>query len=82
MAQDVVFRLDQAFQAFFRGLTRFPKFKRRGRYNSFTYPQLGGFKRVEGDKLRLSMIGKVRVRLHRPISGLTKTCTIIRDIDQ
>lgn len=81
MAQDVVFRLDKAYQAFFSGLMRFPKFKRNGRYNSFTYPQESGFKIVDG-KLRLSMIGLVRIRLHRDLRGPVKTCTIVRDIDQ
>jgi putative transposase len=81
VAQDVVFRLDKAFQAFFTGLTRFPRFKRNGRYNSFTYPQEGGFKEV-GTRLRLSMVGFVKIRIHRPIKGQMKTCTILRDIDQ
>jgi putative transposase len=79
--QDVVFRLDKAFGSFFGTLARFPKFKRRGRYNSFNYPQLGGFKITDGG-LYLSMIGKVRVVLHREIEGRLKTCTVIRDIDQ
>jgi putative transposase len=79
--QDVVFRLDKAFGAFYVGLSRYPKFRRKGRYNSFTYPQLGGFK-VVGDRLRLSKIGLVKARVHRPIEGTPKTCTIIRDIDQ
>ena len=79
--QDVVFRLDKAFGSFFGGLSRFPKFRRRGRYNSFTYPQLGGF-RILDRKLRLSMIGKVKIILHRGIEGRVKTCTILRDIDQ
>jgi putative transposase len=79
--QDVVFRLDKAFGAFFVGLSRYPRFKRKDRYNSFKYPQFGGFKLV-GDRLRLSKIGLVKGKLHRPIEGWTKTCTIIRDIDQ
>jgi len=79
--QDVTFRLGKAFGAFFGKLTRFPKFKRKGRYNSFTYPQYGGFKIVDG-RLYLSMIGKVKVVLHREIEGRAKTCTIIRDVDQ
>jgi putative transposase len=79
--QDVVFRLDKAFGSFFRGLSKFPKFRRLGRYNSFTYPQLGGFRITDG-RLYLSMIGKVRTILHRQIEGRMKTCTVIRDIDQ
>jgi putative transposase len=79
--QDVVFRLDKAYGAFFTGFRRHPKFKRKDRYNSFRYPQVGGFKLVEG-RLRLSKIGLVRAKFHRPIEGMMKTCTIIRDIDQ
>jgi putative transposase len=79
--QDVVFRLDKAFGSFFAGLSKFPKFRRKGRYNSFTYPQLGGF-RISDGKIRLSMIGRVRIVLHREVEGRMKTCTIVRDIDQ
>src|SRR5712691_401262 len=79
--QDVVLRLDKAYQAFFSGLSRYPKFRRSGRYNSFTYPQ-SGF-RLEGDRvIRLSTIGRVRVTLHRRVAGAIKRATVIRDIDQ
>lgn len=78
--QDVVLRLDKAYQAFFAGLNRYPKFRRNGRYNSFTYPQ-SGF-RLDGSRMKLSTIGKVRVRLHRKIVGTIKRATIIKDIDQ
>jgi len=37
--QDVSLRLDKAYQAFFDGLARHPRMRRRARYNSFTYPQ-------------------------------------------
>jgi len=78
--QDVVLRLDKAYQAFFAGLSRYPRFRRSGRYNSFTYPQSGfGLK---GDRIRLSTIGEVRVTLHRGVSGAIRRATIIRDIDQ
>jgi putative transposase len=79
--QDVVFRLDKAYEAFLAGLSRHPKFKRKDRYNSFKYPQVGGFK-VVGDMFRLSKIGLVKAKIHRPIEGTQRTCTIIRDIDQ
>src|SRR5437870_13493596 len=56
--QDAVLRLDKAYQSFFAGLSRYPRFRRSGRYNSFTYPQ-SGF-RLEGEKvIRLSTIGRV-----------------------
>jgi putative transposase len=44
--QDVLLRLDRAFQAFFRRVQAseapgYPRFQGRGRYNSFTYAQVG-----------------------------------------
>jgi len=79
--QDVVLRIDKACQAFFAGLSKYPKFRRSGRYNSFTYPQ-SGF-RIEGGRvIKLSTIGKVRVTLHRHVTGAIKRATVIRDIDQ
>ncbi|MCS4539454.1 MAG: transposase, partial [Thaumarchaeota archaeon] len=74
-------RLDKAFQAFFASLTKYPKFKRKGRYNSFTYPQWVGL-RINGNRLKLSRIGSVKVKLHREIVGTPKRCTIIRGVDQ
>ncbi|HEX8844671.1 MAG TPA: transposase [Pyrinomonadaceae bacterium] len=80
--QDVLRRLDKAFQAFFRRVKErgikagFPRFKSRRRYTSFTYAQ-SGFALRDG-KLRLSKIGDVRIKLHRPIEGKIKTLTITR----
>jgi putative transposase len=81
--QDVDIRLDKAFRAFFTGIARHPKFRRRGHYNSFTYPQLGGFRIDDNNRIKLSKIGGMRIRLHCPMEGvIPKTCTIVRDIDQ
>jgi putative transposase len=80
--QDVLRRLDKAFQAFFRrvkeraGKAGFPRFRSRKRYDSFTYAQ-SGFS-VRDCKLRLSKIGDVKINLHRPIEGKVKTLTIKR----
>ncbi|MDV3243815.1 MAG: transposase [Nitrososphaerales archaeon] len=79
--QDVNIRLDKSLEAFFAGLVRFPRFKRNGRYNSFTYPQRTGFK-IIGNRLKLSKIGSVKARLHREVIGTPKRCTVIRDVDQ
>jgi len=79
--QDVVLRLDKAYQAYYARLHRRPKFKRWGRYNSFTYPQLGGFKLL-GQRLKLSMVGAVKIKMHRRVEGTPKQCSIIRDVDQ
>jgi putative transposase len=82
--QDTLRKLSKAFDAFFRRLQAgeepgYPRFKSKDRFNSFTYPQ-SGFK-LEGDKLTLSKIGSVRLRLSRQIEGKIKTCTIKRQVD-
>ncbi|MHB1907814.1 MAG: RNA-guided endonuclease InsQ/TnpB family protein [Nitrososphaerales archaeon] len=80
--QDVCLRLDKAFQSFFAGLTRYPRFRRRGKYNSFAYPQHNiGFK-ISGNFLKLGKIGKLKMRVHRVIAGILKRATIIKEIDQ
>jgi putative transposase len=80
--QDVLRRLDKAFQNFFRRVKErkervgFPRFRSHKRYDSFTYAQ-SGFSIKDG-KLRLSKIGDVKSKLHRPIEGKIKTLTITR----
>lgn len=80
--QNVVDRLDKAFQNFFRrckeGATPgFPRFRGVHRYNSFCYPQ-SGFS-LRGNELLLSKIGGIRIKLHRPIEGEIKTCTLKKE---
>ncbi|MGA9768270.1 MAG: transposase [Blastocatellia bacterium] len=79
--QETLKRLDKAFDAFFRRAKAgekpgFPRFRARARYDSFTYAQ-SGFA-LESGKLRLSKIGKVKIKLHRPTEGKIKTLTITR----
>ena len=68
--QDVLNRLDKAYQSFFSRMKRgekagFPRFQGRNRYNSFTYPQ-SGFS-IEGRHLKLSKLGEIRINRHREI---------------
>ncbi|HJQ27018.1 MAG TPA: transposase [Blastocatellia bacterium] len=80
--QDVLRRLDKAFDAFFRRVKAgekragFPRFRSRARYDSFTYPQAGFA--IESGKLRLSKIGNLKIKQHRPILGKIKMLTIMR----
>ena len=83
--QDVLGRLDKAMQAFFRRVMNgeipgYPRFKSGDRYNSFTYPQ-GGYE-IIGNRLHLSKIGHIKIKLHREIKGKIKTATIKREGDQ
>ncbi len=90
--QDVVLRVDRAFEAFFRRVKAgakqgetpgYPRFHGRDRYHSFTYPQVGehGGATLDGGVLSLSKIGRIPIRLHRPIEGTPKTVTISREAD-
>jgi putative transposase len=86
--QDVLHRLDKAFAAFFRRLQAgeqpgYSRFQGKDRYTSFTYPQVGehGGAALDGSILTLSKIGRIRLRLHRPLAGTPKTVTISREAD-
>jgi putative transposase len=89
--QDMLHRLDKTFQAFFRRVTAgtrpgYPRFQGTDRYTSFTYPQVGahgehGGAVLDGGMLCLSKIGRIRLRLHRPLHGTPKTVTIRREAD-
>jgi putative transposase len=81
--QVVVQDLDKAFQAFFRraksGETPgYPRFKGRNRFDSFGLKEYGNGFKVDGRRLRLSNIGRLRVRWHRELEGKVKTVRIIR----
>jgi putative transposase len=80
--QDTLKRVDKAFAAFFRRVKAgekpgYPRFQGKQHYDSFTYPQ-GGFS-LEGNKLVLSKIGHVKIKLHREVQGKIKTCTVKRE---
>ncbi len=84
--QDVLARLDTAFQAFFRRIREgqtpgYPRFHGRSRYNSFTYKEVGNGARLDNGFLVLSKIGRVAVRWSRPIEGTPKTVTVSREAD-
>lgn len=81
--QNVNIRVDLAFKAFFRRVKAgeepgYPRFKGYGRYDSMTYPQYGNGANLVGDKLNLSRLGSVKVKLHRELCGTPKTVTIRR----
>ena len=85
--QDVILRLDRAFQAFFRRVKAgektpgYPRFRGAGRYDSFTFPEYGNGAVLDGSVLSLSKIGRIHIRLHRPLEGTPKTVTIRREAD-
>lgn len=84
--QDTIRRLDKTFEAFFRRVKvgekpGYPRFKPVRRYDSFTFPQAPSGCQLQGNRLVLSKIGAVKVKLHREVSGKVKTVTIMRQAD-
>jgi putative transposase len=85
--QNVAVRIDLAFKAFFRRVKAgqtpgYPRFRGRGWYDSFCYPQAGrkgGYWLTDdGRAVHLSKIGDVPIVLHRPLEGTPKTCCVRR----
>jgi len=84
--QEVLARLDRAFQAFFRHIREgqmpgYPRFQGANRYNSFTYKQFGNGATLDNGFLILSKIGRIALRWSRPLEGMPKTVTISREVD-
>jgi putative transposase len=89
--QDVLRRLDKAWKRWLvpdskgkRGGR--PKFKKYGDYKSLTYPRVNCPKAgvtFDGNTIKLSKIGEMKVIVHRPIcDGFTlKTCTLVKKAD-
>jgi putative transposase len=84
--QDVLRRLDKAFQAFFSRVQAgekagYPRFQGVRRYHSFTYAQYGGGAVLDGGMFSLSKIGHMAIGIHRPLEGTPKPVTISREAD-
>ncbi len=85
--QDVVRRVDLAYQAFFRRCKAgekpgYPRFRGRDRYDSFTYKQPGnGCVKFGQNRVWLSKVcsGPIRMFQHRPMLGVIQTVTVKRE---
>lgn len=78
--QNVAVRIDLAMKAFFRRCKvgekpGYPRFRGKGRYDSFTFPQ-SGFRITHDNRVYLSKIGSIKMVYHRLIKGKGKTLTI------
>lgn len=88
--QETLKRLDRAFQGFFSRVKRgekagYPRFRGRGWWDSFTFPQVwregnwvGPGKPLDNGKVKVPGVGHVRIKQHRPLEGVPKTLTIKR----
>jgi putative transposase len=84
--QDVLKRVDRAFDDFFRRVKEgqrpgYPRFRSRLRYHSLTFKQyhnsfdVHAGKKQEGS-LILSKLGHIKMVLHRPLKGIPKTAIV------
>ncbi len=74
-------RVDFAYQRFFKGLGKYPKFKSIRRYQGWTYPDRAGWKVLTDGKhgrLRITnIVGEIRMRGQARTWGTPTTCTIL-----
>jgi putative transposase len=77
--QQVLKDQSRAIDDYYKGTKGFPKFKCRGRHDSFRFPQ--GFK-VDGNRVYLPKIGWVRFRKSQEIEGRIKNVTVSREADR
>ena len=78
--QATVKRVDFAFQRFFQGLGKYPRFKSSRYYKGWTYPGVAGWKtRSNGGNghLEISNLGKIQMRGKARTWGTPTTCTIV-----
>ena len=84
--QQVLTRLDRAYQAFFRRVEQgekpgYPRFQSANRYHSFTYKQFGNGATLANGDLILVKIGRIAVKWSRPLQDTIKTVTITHEAD-
>jgi len=84
--QDVLLRVERTYQGFVRRIKHgetpgYPRFQGAQRYRPFTYPHYGNGVVLDGGMLSLSKIGRILVRVHRPLQGTPKTVTSSRHAD-
>lgn len=75
--------LAAAYEAFFKGRSRYPRFRSKRGKQSFAYPQRVKIaeRRANGwGSITLPKVGQVRANIHREIVGHIKTVTISLDV--
>ena len=68
--------LQVAYDRFFKGISNFPKFKKKLYAQSYTTNNCKNSVRIENKKIRLPKLGWVKIKQHRPINGLIKRVTV------
>ncbi|MBC8170517.1 MAG: IS200/IS605 family element transposase accessory protein TnpB [Anaerolineae bacterium] len=79
--QSVIERVDEAYQGFFRRVKKgekpgYPRFKSKQQFNSFEFKQYGSGCKIDGRRLKIYGVGRVKVRWHRELIGKIKLVRI------
>lgn len=86
--ENVIDRVDKAYQAFFsrvknkKSKSGFPRFKSIARYDSFTFSNIRNGFAVWPKYVRLPKFGEIKAVFERAIIGKPKIVTIKREVDQ
>ena len=72
--QSVSLNLSRAYQNFFEGRAKYPKFKSKHHRQSIQYPQK--VKQVGNDLKFPGRLGTVKAKIHRKLDGMFKTVTV------
>lgn len=85
--QGLAKRAEEAFQGFFRRVkvgekSGYPRYKSADRFHSIEFKQFGTGVAIDGRRVRISGVGRVRVRWHRALEGTIKTAEILHKAGQ
>lgn len=86
LVDTTIVRLHQSFANFFRGISNgkrigFPRFKSYKRWSSFSFRDYKSGGRVVDDRFHLNPKNKIKVILHRPITGTPKYTRVVKRAD-
>jgi putative transposase len=80
--QEAIIDLGAAFRSFFERRGRYPRFKKKGGRDSFCAANEAGTFRVDGQRIKLPVIGWVRMREAVRFTGKLKRVTVSREADR
>jgi putative transposase len=80
--QEAIIDLGSAFRAFFEKRGKYPRFKAKGIHDSFCAANETGTFRVDGKRIKLPVVGWVRMREAVRFTGKLKRVTISREADR
>ena len=81
-AQEAIIDLGGAFRSFFEKRGRYPRFKKKGVRDSFCAANEAGTFRTDGKRIKLPVMGWVRMREAVRFTGKLKRVTVSREADR